>query len=370
METIDKLATQVAEAAAAHADRHDQEGSFVEEGVTVARDSGYLAGPVPSELGGAGALAADFARSQRIIAAACGSTALACSMHLHVVLTTAWRWRRGDTVVEPMLRKVLDDKMIVASTGGNDWTSPSAVATPVDGGWRVSGRKTFASISPMANVASTFAVVGSAEPGNEVIGFGLPLAAEGVRIDETWDAAGMRGTGSHDIVLEDVFVAEAQVTARRVWGELDRPMLVASLNAWPVVFATYLGVAEGLIETLLASGKVGPEAHSERLLGQADGHLRAARWAVEGVLADMGDDPDPTVDNFVALQQMKRIVALACQAVADLGAQMAGGGAYARRGAVDRMIRDLRAALYHTYSPDITLLHAGQHRLGLPLSPV
>lgn len=370
METIDKLATEVAEAAAAHAERHDAEGSFVEEGVAAARDSGYLAGPVPSELGGAGALTADFARSQRIIAAACGSTALACSMHLHVALAAAWRWRRGDTVVEPMLRKILDDKMIVASTGGNDWTKPSTIATPVDGGWRVSGRKTFASISPMANVAATFAVVGSAAPGSEVIAFGLPLKGDGVRIEETWDAAGMRGTGSHDIVLEDVFVAEAQVTARRVWGELDRPLLVASLHAWPVIYGTYLGVAEGLINTIVASGKASPEAQSERLLGQADGHLRTARWAIEGMLADLGDDPDPTLDNFVALQQMKRTVTVACQAVADLGAQLAGGGAYARRGAVDRMIRDLRATLYHTFSPDITLLHAGQHRLGLPLNPV
>lgn len=370
METIDKVATAVAEAAAPHAERHDVEGSFVDEGVAAARDLGYLAGPVPAELGGAGALTADIARTQRIIAAACGSTALACAMHLHVVLAAAWRWRRGDTIVEPMLRRVLDDKLVVASTGGNDWTKPSAVATPVEGGWRVTGRKTFASISPMANVAATFAVVGEAAEGNEVIAFGLPLQADGVRIEETWDAAGMRGTGSHDIVLEDVFVAEGQVTARRTWGELDRPLLVASLHAWPVVYATYLGVAEGLVETILASGKAGPASHSERLLGQADAHLRTARWALEGMLADLGDDPDPTIDHFVALQQMKRTVTLACQGVADLSAQISGGGAYARRGAVDRMIRDLRATLYHTYSPDITLLHAGQHRLGLPLDPV
>ena len=59
--------------------------------------------------------------------------------------------------------------------------------------------------------------------------FGLPLAAEGVRVDETWDSVGMRGTGSHDLVLEDVFVSEVQVTARRTWGVLDRPLLVASM---------------------------------------------------------------------------------------------------------------------------------------------
>lgn len=369
METIDKLATAVAEAAAPHADRHDVEGSFVAEGVEAARDLGYLAAPVPVELGGAGALTTDMAAGQRIIARACGSTALACSMHLHIVLAAAWRWRRGDTVVEPMLRRVAADHLVVASTGGNDWTKPTAVATPApEGGWWVSGRKTFASIAPAAGVAATFAVVGAPRPGAEVLAFGLPLAAAGVTIEETWDAAGMRGTGSHDIVLDDVLVTEAQVVARRTWGELDRPLLVASLHAWPVVYATYLGVAEGLVETVLASGRVG-EA-SARLVGRADAALRVARWALEGVLADLGDDPDPTVGNFVAVQQMKRAVTGASQEIATTAAELAGGGAYARRGAVDRMIRDLRAALYHPYSAETTLLHAGRHRLGLALEPV
>ncbi|HEX2039275.1 MAG TPA: acyl-CoA dehydrogenase family protein [Acidimicrobiales bacterium] len=368
MDTIDKLATAVAETAAPHADRHDLDGSFVVEGVSAARDLGYLAAAAPAELGGSGGLTADFVRAQRIVAAACPSTALACSMHLHVVLAAAWRWRRGDTVVEPMLRRVGTDRIVVASSGGNDWVRPTTVATPVEGGWRVSGRKAFGSISPVADVMATFAVIGVPEPGAEVIAFGLPLKAEGVRIDETWDAAGMRGTGSHDVVLEDVFVADAQVTARRTWGELDRPLLVASLHAWPVVYATYLGVAEALFETVLASGKVG--VGSARLVGAADFHLRVARWALEGALADLGDDPDPTVDNFVSLQQMKREVTVACQEVGTLAAELAGGGAYARRGAVDRMIRDVRAALYHPYPPETTLLHAGRHRLGLPLDPL
>jgi alkylation response protein AidB-like acyl-CoA dehydrogenase len=56
---------------------------------------------------------------------------------------------------------------------------------------------------------------------------------------------------------------------------------------------------------------------------------------------------------------MKRVVT---------AAELAGGGAYARRGAVDRMIRDLRATLYHPYTPEVTLIHAGRARLGLELA--
>ena len=368
MDTINKLAGEVAAAAAPHADRHDLEGSFVTEGIAAAKDVGYLAAPVPSELGGQGASTRDMAEAQRIIARTCGSTALASAMHLHLVLAAAWRWRHGDKVVEPMLRRAAEERVVFTSTGGNDWTKPSAVATPVDGGWRVSGRKTFASISPASQVIVTFAVVGEPAPGNEVIVFGAPMNAEGMRLEETWDAAGMRGTGSHDVVLEDVMVAEAQVSARRTWGELDRPLLVASLHAWPVIYSTYLGVAEGLADTMLSSPKVG--AAQARLVGELDGHLRTGRWAIQAVLEDIGEEPEPTLDNFIALQHMKLVVTNVCQAVQPLAAELAGGGAYARRGAVDRMIRDLRAALYHPYTPEVTALHNGQHRLGLPLDPI
>lgn len=362
-EKLDKLATEVAAAAAPHADRHDVEGSLATEGISAARDLGYLATPVPPELGGDGVLTRDIAAAQRIIARACGSTALACSMHLHIVLAAAWRWRRGDTVVEPMLRRVAGERLVVASTGGNDWTHPSAVATPVDGGWRVTGRKTFASIAPVANVAATFATIGAAEPEAEVIAFGLPLSAEGVRIDETWDAAGMRATGSHDIVLDDVFVGEGQVMARRTWGVLDRPLLVASLHAWPIIYATYLGVADALVDTVVGSGKLGEPA--ARQVGLLDFYLRTAGWAIDAVMAELGDDPDPTLDNFTTLQQMKRAVTVSCQEIATVAAELAGGGAYARRGPVDRMIRDLRAAIYHPYPPETTLVRTGRTRLGL-----
>jgi alkylation response protein AidB-like acyl-CoA dehydrogenase len=320
------------------------------------------------ELGGKGALTSDMTEGQRIIARACGSTALACAMHLHVVLTAAWNWRRGEGAVEPMLRRVVDEGFLVVATGGNDWTKPTTVARAVDGGWLVTGRKTFASLSPAADAAATFAVVDSPRPGAEVIAFSVPLDAPGATIDETWDAAGMRGTGSHDVVLDDVFVVNEQVSACRTWGELDRPLLAASLHALPVIYAAYLGVAEGLADVALQSKSI--TAAAARQVGELDAQLTTARWALEGALADIGDDPEPTLENFVCLQGMKRVVTIAGQKTAAIAAELAGGRAYARRGTVDRMIRDLRAALYHPYPPETTLVHAGQYRLGSTLEPV
>jgi alkylation response protein AidB-like acyl-CoA dehydrogenase len=375
MDRIEELAAEVATAARPHADRHDAEGSFVVEGVAAARESGYLAAPVPAELGGAGAGTAEMCEGQRVLGRACGSTALATSMHVHVVLAAAWRWRHGQTAAEPLLRRVADEGLIVASTGGNDWLVPSTVATPVDGGWRVNGRKAFTSLAPAAGAMATFAVVGEPADGAEVLAFGCPLTAPGVRVEETWDAVGMRGTGSHDIVLEDVFVAESQVVGRRAWGRLDGPLLLASLHAWPVVSAAYLGVAEGLAtlvvdRTAARSGGAGDRPERDRLAGLLDAHLRTAGWALAGALADIGDDPEPTYPNFLTLQQMKRVVTLACREVATVAAELGGGGLYAHRGPADRMTRDLEAAQYHPYSPEHVLALAGRDRLEQAAVPV
>ena len=148
--------------------------------------------------------------AQRIIAAACGSTALACSMHLHVILAAAWRFRRGDTSSNRRC-VVWRRPLVLVSTGGNDWTKPTAVATPVDGGWKVSGRKMFGSHLAVGERRRHLRRHRRAQPrAPRSLPSGCRSPRRAFEIDETWDSAGMRGTGSHDIVLEDVFIAEAR----------------------------------------------------------------------------------------------------------------------------------------------------------------
>ena len=62
--------------------------------------------------------------AQRELARHCGSTALASVMHHHVVLFTAWRYRRGLPGAEATLRRVADDGIVLVSTGGADLTRP------------------------------------------------------------------------------------------------------------------------------------------------------------------------------------------------------------------------------------------------------
>ncbi len=135
---------------------------------------------------------------------------LASSMHLHVVATNAHRWRHGLTAGEPMLKRVANEAIVVVSTGGTDGAFPSGTAVRVEDGWKVNGRKTFASQAPVGDVVSTWFPT-EGEDDREILGMGIPLSAPGVEMVETWDTLGMRGTGSHDLVFTDVFVADKQV---------------------------------------------------------------------------------------------------------------------------------------------------------------
>ena len=354
---------------APHAERHDRDGTFVTEAYELMAERGYLALAVPEELGGRGATIREVAMAQRELARHCGSTALASVMHHHVVLFTAWRWRRDMPGAEATLRRVADEGIVLVSTGGGDLTDPRGTATRVEGGYVVNGRKPFASQAPVGTALSTMFTFDDPDEGRRVLNMSIPASASGVKVVETWDALGMRGTGSHDIVLEDVFVSDQQVLANRPHGTIDPPLQVILSHAMPPIAAVYLGIAEAARDHAVEALAGTPRAEDtlrQRQVGLMDTRLRVARWALDGALAIVGDDPAPSMDTVIAVLAAKREIALAGTEVAGLAMEVTGGAAFSRRRPVERCLRDLQAARYHPLDPEETLVHAGKAALGLP----
>jgi alkylation response protein AidB-like acyl-CoA dehydrogenase len=368
----DHEAAMVARAAACgpmlaeNAARHDRDGSWVRESFEEIRRAGLLRIAVPTELGGDGATVRQVAMVQRELAKFCGSTALGSSMHQHVTAFTAWRYRRSLPGAEATLRRIAHEGIVVVSTGGGDYTHPSGTARKVDGGFRVIGRKAFVSQAPVGAVLSTMFTYDDAERGRRVLNMAVPFASEGVAIVENWDTLGMRGTASHDVTFHDVFVPDDRVLADRPHGTLDAPLQIISSIAFPVISATYLGVAEGAYAHVLdryATRAADPS--TQRQLGLMGHRLRVAGWALDGALALVGDDPTPSMDTVVAVMAAKREIALAGMEVCDLAMELGGAEAFRKGSPIERAFRDVRAAKFHPFDAEKTLIHAGRHALGL-----
>jgi alkylation response protein AidB-like acyl-CoA dehydrogenase len=339
-----------------HAGRHDVEGTFVSESLDALRRAGLLAAGVPTELGGLGADNRELAALQRELAHHCGSTALATSMHQHVVCFTAWRYRRGMPGAEATLRRVAEEGIVLVSTGGGDWTHPRGTATKVEGGYEVSGTKRFASQSTAGTVMSTMATYDDPERGQRVLNLAVPFASGGVSIADNWDTLGMRGTASNDILLEDVFVPDERVLADRPYGVVDPPLQVIGSIAFPIISGAYLGVAEAAFEAAVRSVRNRADDPTvRRQIGLMKHRLQVASWSLDSVLELVGPDPAPSMDTLSAVMLAKREVALAGVEVCDLAMEVAGGPAFFRGSVVERSYRDIRAAKFHPTTPEETL---------------
>src|SRR4029434_7768624 len=78
----------------------------------------------PQAVGGGGASHAQMCEFLRVIGQSCGSTALALSMHMHVLATTVWRWHQGHAV-EPLLKRIVQEQTVLISSGGSAWFDSS-----------------------------------------------------------------------------------------------------------------------------------------------------------------------------------------------------------------------------------------------------
>ena len=367
-ESLVAWAAQLGAEIAPYAAEHDRDGTFVTEAFDLLRSSGYLAIAVPEELGGRGATIREVAMAQRALAHACGSTALASSMHMHVSLFTAWRYRRELPGAEATLKRIANEGIILVSTGGADFTQPRGTATAVDGGFRVSGRKVFCSQVPVGDVFSTMFVLDD-DGTKTVLNMAVPVKSDGVTIHDNWDTLGMRGTGSQDVTIEDVFVPEERVLARRPWGVVDPPLQVIASIAMPVITAVYLGVAEAARDAAVAAVAGTPRAEDptiQRQVGFMEDRLRVMSWALDGALRTVGDDPTPSMTTVADVMAAKREIAIGGIEVCDAAMDVAGGGAYFRTSVIERCYRDVRGAKFHPFGPEQTLLHAGRVALGLP----
>jgi alkylation response protein AidB-like acyl-CoA dehydrogenase len=345
--------------------QHDRDASFVAEAYEAMRESGYLGLAVPEEFGGLGATWRQVVLAQHELARWSGSAALASAMHQYLTLVQRWRHHNGAAGADAVLRRVAGEGIVLATSGGSDWVSPTTTAVEVEGGFLFTGRKSFCSQAPGATVLATSAVLGEAGPDAEVLHASVPFSSPGLTLVDTWDTLGMRGTASQDVVLQDVFVPAERVLGRRPYGQLAGPLLVAVLHFAPVIAGVYLGIAQGAYDEALrlTAAKPAPPPGAVRQLGEMQARLRVARWGVLGALEEVGEYPDADTTPMRTVLVAKRHAVLEAVAVTDIGLQVAGGPAFYRRSPLERAYRDVRGGPFHPTTPEATLADIGEAAL-------
>ena len=361
------LADELGSGFAARAAQHDETDDFVVENYAALKQRKVFGAGVPEELGGGGASVADLAGMLRTLGHHCSSTALALSMHTHLVAAAAWRWKNQNAPVDGLLKRVATEELVLVSTGGADWLLGSGKATKVDGGYRVTGRKIFCSGAPAGGLMMTTAVVDDPTDGPTVLQIAIPTNAAGVKVENDWKALGMRGTGSHDISLEDVFVPDAAVALRRPSGKWHPLVHTVAMIALPVFNAAYVGVAEAARELAIEATRRRRDDRSVQAhAGELENELTSAQLALARML-DMAMTRKPGVETTIEIMCCRAVLGRGARATVDKAMDLAGGGSFLRKSALERLFRDVQGVRYHPLQEKPQNVLAGRFAFGLAL---
>jgi alkylation response protein AidB-like acyl-CoA dehydrogenase len=260
---------------------------------------------------------------------------------------------------------------------------PTGRATRVDGGYRVTGRWSFASGIRHAEWVSGTAFLNGTESGTRTaLRMVMPISS--VRTHDNWQVAGLKGTGSCDFSVNDVFVPDAfawdvERARPRRGGPVYRLGLPALVANEHVAFAS--GVACRALDeiTALASSKqrgfgqpsrLASRGSFQRTLGECEMRLRAARaLAVELNERAWATIQTGTPVDLTLQTQLRAVATLVTDVAVDVASQAfraAGGGALYQSSVLQRCLRDLQAGAQHLMVSDAAYESLGQLRLGFP----
>lgn len=359
---------------AGRATKYDAEASFPYDDFAELRDAGFLALCVPEHFGGLGADFATYCRVANEIGRHAPATALAFNMHCVTMLLAGQiaddlTWTDGERQILEDRRRVLYAGVVEQATlhsqPFSEGNAPGATAgfstraEPVEGGYRISGRKIFASLSEAADVHNIVAMV----PGDHRVRFlGLPADADGVHIEGDWDPVGMRATLSRTLVFDNVFVPLANE-----WlppGGFDQ-----AATRWPHFYLTlsfsYLGLMRGVLDhTLAYLLRSGRQDHPIKQQGWAQLQLRYEQaLALQHAAVDEAG-VDPTPDQLRRAWTSLITVMEGAPDMASTALRVAGGRALLKPEPLERLYRDARCgATMLPWSVEVCLERLG--RFGL-----
>jgi len=360
---------------AARAEQLDRDATFPYDNWADLRDAGLLGVAIPTDAGGCGADFVGYALVAEELARHCPSTALTFNMHVATTLlvgqiggmldlsdadqafldqrrATLWEGvvSRGDIHSQPFSEGIQAGATVGYATR----------ATPVDGGYRVTGKKIFASL---AGAATFHNVLCQVEGDERLRLLGVPHTGEGVEVVGEWDPLGMRGTDSRNLVMTDVFVpAEHEWLPPGAFNQVAErfPYFYLTLSF------TFLGLMRGVLD--FTAGYLTEGGRHElpiKQQGWAEMNVRyeQAQALCYRVLGEAAIDPSP--DQVRRAQASLVTTMEAAPRVASTAIRICGGRSMLRPSVIERSYRDARCgAVMLPWSVEVCLDRLGRAGLG------
>lgn len=356
--------------------RYDAENSFFAEDFAEVLGAGYLKAPLPDRLGGEGLSLTELAREQRHLGYWAPATALALNMHLYWAGSAADAVARGIGDLEWLIRDIAAGDVFAAGHGepGNDVGLDDALVRAVpqsDGSYRITGRKTFTSLSPVWDQIGIHARDDSDPENPLIVHTFVDRETAGVSVEETWDALGVRATASHDTVFEDARAEPHKTVAVHPVGP-NYPDYIGLLLGWylPLLSNVYVGIARRAIDIAILGAQTRSSLRQDitrhadkpavqRQIAQAEIKLEAAVALVESATERVGELP-----RWRALAA-KEFATATAREVVDIAVQVVGASSVSKRHELERLYRDVRTGTLHPPNSDAVLEGLGAIALGL-----
>jgi hypothetical protein len=368
-----RLATRFAERASAH----DRDASFPFENFRELSEARLLALTVPAALGGSGAGAQEAARILGVIGKADPSTALVLSMHYiqHLVMARSTRWpgRLSRKLAQETVEGIalinalrVEPELGSPARGG----LPATIARRTETHWRLTGRKIYSTGAPILKWYAVWAKTD--EPETRVGLFLVPAGLPGTRIVETWDHLGLRGSGSHDVIFEDVaFPLDHEIDLRKPEDWRVPDFTQATVHAI-FIAAIYDGVARAARDWLIKflnervpanlGAALATLPRAQEILGGIEARLAVNARLIDSFARDFDDgfQLSASESNIIKLTVTNNAIA----AVEDALSLTSNHG-LSRTNSLERHYRDVLCGRVHTPQDDATKVAAGRLALGI-----
>lgn len=343
--------------------------SFPFENVEDLKGIGYTSWTVPKDEGGLGMSLYDLLLFQEYIAQGDGATALCMGWHLGIMHELSEN-RSWDKNMFSWLCKQVKNGALINRAGSERITGsptrggkPETNAVRTGDKWIISGQKTFTTMAP---VLDYFLVSASIEGTEEVGEFLVPRHTEGVAIEETWDSVAMRGTASHDLILEQVAVPY------EYFVEKIFPRNIEKRRGWLLhIPACYLGIAQAARQYALQFAAtyqpnslktpIAMVPNVQRLIGEIELELLQARSFLYSVAEYYEEENKQCMQAEMAA--VKYTVTNAAISIVDKAMRIVGARSLSEKNPLHRYYLNVRAGLHNPPMDDMTISLLAQNAL-------